>query len=97
MLHVCTVNGRWIAAALIDEPIACMAVSRCGAMVVSAGAVTGQVVVRAAGTLEVVATYDAVNTAATVMAMADEDSILVGLEDGRLLLFAADSQFARKA
>ena len=66
-------------------------------MVVSAGAVTGQVVVRAAGTLEVVATYDAVNTAATVMAMADEDSILVGLEDGRLLLFAADSQFARKA
>ncbi|CAI5531480.1 unnamed protein product [Closterium sp. Naga37s-1] len=74
------------AAAEVDS-VTCMAASACGEFLVTAGA-AGRVTVRSFFTLATVTVYEGVGVAACSIAVTSEDAILVGLEDGRLLLYS---------
>ncbi|GJP46458.1 hypothetical protein CLOM_g5742 [Closterium sp. NIES-68] len=113
MLHVCSINGRWLEHALVDEPITHLALSRCGEFLVTActagwdsggaggggggdvsprggggGSEMGMVVVRSMHTLEPLLMFDGLGSPAASLSTTEEDAILVGLEDGRILLYA---------
>ncbi|CAI5530381.1 unnamed protein product [Closterium sp. Naga37s-1] len=74
------------AAAEVDS-VTCMAASACGEFLVTAGA-AGRVTIRSFFTLATVVVYEGVGVPACSIAVTSEDAILVGLEDGRLLLYS---------
>ncbi|CAI7819633.1 unnamed protein product [Closterium sp. NIES-53] len=77
------------AAAVASEvdSVTCMAASACGEFLLTAGA-AGRVTVRSFFTLATVVVYEGVGVPACSIAITSEDAILVGLEDGRLLLYS---------
>ncbi|GJP81202.1 hypothetical protein CLOP_g11369 [Closterium sp. NIES-67] len=81
------------AAAAAGDSVTCMAASACGEFLVTAGA-AGRVTVRSFYSLATVAVYEGVGVAACSIAVTREDAILMGLEDGRLLLYSLGADAA---
>lgn len=95
-LHVCSINGKWLASVDVKGRLNCMDISHCGHFLVCGGD-QGQVLVFKLQTLEVVRRYEGAGVAVTSLTVTPEDCFLVGTYDGALLVFSLEFQYPKKA
>ena len=89
-LHVCTVSGKWLASAEEPEAINALALSSDEEFVMTGGN-SGVVRVRWFHSLELQIVLDRNNIPITAITVTEEDCIVVGLEDGALLVYSVDA------
>lgn len=95
-LHVCSINGKWLASVDVKGRLNCMDISHCGHFLVCGGD-QGQVLVFKLQTLEVVRRYEGAGVAVTSLTVTPEDCFLVGTHDGALVVFSLEFQYPKKA
>jgi hypothetical protein len=90
-LHVLSLNGVSIASGDSKERLSCLVMTRNGKYVITGGN-QGSVICRNAQNLEVVARWTAEAPITSIEMATDEQSILVGLEDGRLMILSVSGK-----
>ena len=95
-LHVCTVNGKWLVKVEEPEPINALALSSDEEFVLTGGN-SGVVRVRWFHSLELQVVLEGNDVPITTITVTEDGSIVVGCEDGQLLVYSANATaFARK-
>lgn len=96
MIHVASINAKWLASAEANGRLSSLCVSACGDYLVTGGE-RGQIVVRMFHSLEAVRHYDGVGVPITSLAVTAEDCFLAGLQDGSLLVYSIEAQQLKRS
>lgn len=94
-LHVCSINGKWLATIDVKGRLNCMDISRCGEFLVCGGD-QGQVLVYKLQNLEIIRRYDGPGVGITSLTVTPEDCFLVGTQDGGIAVFSLEFQYPKK-
>eukprot|EP00270_Netrium_digitus_P003095 TRINITY_DN13517_c0_g1_i1.p1 TRINITY_DN13517_c0_g1~~TRINITY_DN13517_c0_g1_i1.p1 ORF type:complete len:901 (-),score=178.89 TRINITY_DN13517_c0_g1_i1:137-2839(-) len=97
MVHVSSMNGKFLASSDISSRLSSVVVSSCGDYLITGGD-GGHVTAWSIHTLERIRRYEGSSSPICSLAVeSSEDCFLAGLEDGRILIFSSEVQQLKKA